>query len=167
MTTETEAATSRLGLSHLGLRVRDLPRMQAFYVDVLGLRVSDEGLSRRRGCTMVFLTGDASVHHHLVLVESDGEVGGGRLEHLAFAVGSLAGLREVRDRARAVGIQVDAVDHGNAWSLYLYDPEGNRIEAFTPAPFAMPQPYGRPFDLDVPDADIVAATRVTCTGGGG
>lgn len=160
------AATPTLSLSHIGLQVHDLPRMRAFYTEVMGMRVSDHGVSPRRGSAMLFLSGEEMVHHHLVLIDGAGAeavAGCGRLDHHAFAVGSLGVLRAMRDRARAAGISVDAVDHGCTWSLYLSDPENNRIEVFTPSRFVVPQPYGRPLDLDLSDAEIVAATQSACT----
>ncbi len=152
-------------LSHLGLRVRDLPRMLEFYASVLGLTVSDRGVSARRGQEMAFLTGDPAVHHQLALVAVPDEGAAlPKLEHLAFEVGSLADLRAVRDRAMAAGAGIRSSNHGNAWAIYFRDPEGTAVEVFAPAPFPMQQPYGQPFDLDQADAEIIAATRAL-TGG--
>jgi catechol 2,3-dioxygenase len=150
----------RVRLAHLGLLVRDMARMQAFYTTVLGLGVSDRGVSERRRQEMVFLTGDPAVHHHLVLVGAgDATLEERRLDHLAFEVATLADLRAVRDRASAAGVEIRAADHGNAWSVYFADPEGNRIEVLAVSPHVAPQPRGRPLDLDQPDACIEAETR--------
>lgn len=150
----------RVRLAHLGLLVRDVARMQAFYTAVLGLGVSDRGVSERRGQEMTFMTGDPAVHHHLVLVGAgDAAMNERRLDHLAFEVATLADLRAVRDRASAAGAEIRASDHGNAWSIYFADPEGNRVEVLAVSPHVAPQPRGRPLDLDQPDACIEAATR--------
>lgn len=155
-------ATPRHGarLSHVALRVRALGPMERFYRDVLGLSLSDEGTSARSGRDMVFLTADPAVHHQLALVEAGpGAAERPCVEHLAFEVENLAALRVVRDRARGFGLGIRTSNHGNAWAIYFADPEGNPLEVFAPAPFAMRQPFGQPFDLDQPDAAIIAATR--------
>ncbi len=148
-------------LAHAGLRARDLPRMLDFYTRVLGLGVSDRGVSARHGIEMAFLTGDPAIHHQLALV-ADENAPAGRLDHLAFVVETLDGLRAVRDRAAAAGAEIRASDHGNAWAIYFTDPEGNRVEVFAASPFEKQQPFGRPFDLDRPDVEILAATRKAC-----
>ncbi len=150
-------------LEHLGLEVRDLPRMQEFYTAVLGLSVSDRGVSERRRQEMVFMTGTPAAHHQLVLVAGEPHEGEGRrLDHIAFAVGTLAVLRVVRDLAEGTGATVRAVDHGNAWSIYFADPEGNQVEVFARSQSEMPQPFGRLLDLDQADAEIRAATQQVC-----
>lgn len=156
----TQAASARL--AHAGLRVRDLSRMAEFYATVLGLGVSDRGVSARHRVEMAFLTGDPAIHHQVALVAADENAVEGRLDHLAFAVDTLDALRAVRDRAVAAGAIIRTSDHGNAWAIYFTDPEGNRVEVFATSPFEMPQPFGRPFELDQPDADILAATRDAC-----
>ncbi|WP_144186873.1 VOC family protein [Elioraea rosea] len=151
-------------LAHLGLVVGDLARMRHFYAEVLDLAVTDSGISARRGREMVFLSGEAGVHHALMLVEGERGASGG-LDHIAFTVPSLAALRGVRDRAAACGAAgLRAADHGNAWSIYFVDPEGNAVEVFVPAPFAMTQPSSRALDLDRSDDDIIAETKRACAG---
>jgi catechol 2,3-dioxygenase len=163
MSGENQASHSierHVRLAHLGLLVRDVARMQAFYTTVLGLGVSDRGVSERRGQEMTFMTGDPAVHHHLVLVGAGhAAMEGRRLDHLAFDVATLADLRAVRDRASAAGAEIRAADHGNAWSIYFADPEGNRVEVLAVSPNVASQPRGRPLDLDQPDACIEAETR--------
>jgi catechol 2,3-dioxygenase len=51
------------------------------------------------------------------------------------------------------------ITHGNAWSIYLFDPEGNRIELYTPSPWYIEQPYGVPIDLSQSESDILAQTE--------
>ena len=51
------------------------------------------------------------------------------------------------------------VTHGNAWSCYFTDPEGNTVEAYLDTPWHVPQPHGAPFDIAAPEAEIVAWTE--------
>ncbi len=51
------------------------------------------------------------------------------------------------------------VSHGNIWSLYFTDPEGNVVECFVDSPFHVAQPYGASLDRAADDEEIAAATR--------
>jgi catechol 2,3-dioxygenase len=51
------------------------------------------------------------------------------------------------------------VSHGNAWSVYFTDPEGNGLECFVDTPFHVAQPYGDRLDLSKADDDIEHDTR--------
>lgn len=154
----------RARLSHVALQVRDLPKMQLFYTEVLGLRISDQGFAKGPGYDMVFMSADETAHHQIVLMSGASEgTGLSRVNHMAFKVGSLPALRVLRDRALALGATgVRPMDHGNAWSVYFADPEGNTLEAFLDTPFYVPQPHGRRLDLDQPDTEIVAETERAC-----
>lgn len=64
------------------------------------------------------------------------------------------GLRAIRDRALAVGKAIRTSNHGNAWAIYVTDPDGDALEVFATSPYPMQQP----FDLDAADTEIPAAT---------
>ncbi|MBL6082639.1 VOC family protein [Belnapia sp. T18] len=159
-------SVSRARLSHVALQVRDLPKMQHFYAEVLGLRVSDQGFAKGPGCEMVFMSADEAAHHQIVLMAgAPEETGPARVNHMAFNVSSLDELRSVRDRALALGAtNIRPLDHGNAWSVYFSDPEGNQLEAFLDTPFHVPQPHGRKLDLAQSDCEIMAETERACRG---
>lgn len=154
----------RAQLTHMGLYVRDLPAMTRFYTEVLGLSVADRGPGRVPGTEMVFLTADPECHHQVVLVSGRPETDGyNPINQISFTVRSLDELRAVRDRALALGASaLRQTSHGNAWSVYFRDPEGNTLEAYLDTPFHVPQPRGDALDLDRPDAEIVAATEAAC-----
>jgi catechol-2,3-dioxygenase len=66
-------------------------------------------------------------------------------------------------RVRAEGIkEFRIVTHGNAWSVYFADPEGNRVEIFVDTPWHTPQPYAEPFDIEAPVEKILAETEAIC-----
>jgi catechol 2,3-dioxygenase len=52
--------------------------------------------------------------------------------------------------------------HGNAWSCYFKDPEGNVVEAYLDTPFHVPQPHGEPLDLSKSDEEIYRETEAAC-----
>ena len=77
--------------------------------------------------------------------------------------GLAAVLVAMHARVRAEGItQFRIVTHGNAWSVYFADPEGNRIELFVDTPWHTPQPFAEPFDIEASDAAIMAQTEKIC-----
>lgn len=151
-------------LTHMGIYVRDLPRMREFYTGVLGLTVSDEGFVARLNADICFMSADPTVHHQVVLVSGRPESATySTVMQISFTVPSLSDLRAARDRALAAGAtQMRQVSHGNAWSIYFADPEGNVIEMYLDSPFHVPQPHGDPFDLDKPEAEIIAETEAAC-----
>ena len=151
-------------LTHMGIYVRDLERMCDFYGKVLGLVVSDRGHVPRFGGDIIFMSGNPQVHHQVVLVHGrPASATYTTVMQISFTVPDLAELRATRDRALALGAQnMRPVSHGNAWSIYFEDPEGNVIEVYLDSPWHVPQPHGDPLDLDKTDAQILAETEATC-----
>jgi catechol 2,3-dioxygenase len=74
---------------------------------------------------------------------------------LSFYVETLDALRRIDTKMRAQGVcDITPITHGNAWSIYASDPEGNGLEAYLDTPWHVAQPHGRPFDLNASDAEI-------------
>jgi catechol-2,3-dioxygenase len=158
----TGSPTPRLRLSHTTIAVDDLDAMLDFYCGVLGFHVNDRGtVGPLDGVEMAFLSQDPAEHHQIVLVAGEtGEHQFVMVDHLAFRTGSLADLRMIAANLAAAGIEgVIPISHGNAWSLYFTDPEGNGLECFVDSPFHVAQPYGDGLDLDQTDSEIEMATR--------
>ncbi len=149
-------------LKHLGIYVDDMERMKQFYARVFGLVVSDTGTVPRLGNrAIVFMSGAADAHHQLVLVGGkDPASGPSVVFQMSFHLQTLDDLREIRDRLIAEGApHVTTIDHGNAWSIYASDPEGNGLEAYLDTPWHVAQPHGRPFDLSQSNEAIHAMTE--------
>lgn len=149
-----------LSLSHLGLYVHDLARMEDFYTRVLEFTVTDRGqLPGAHGpVDLVFTSRDPDEHHQIVLAT-------GRPEHLPFNIinqlalraDSLATLREMHRRLVAEDAgNISPVTHGNALSVYALDPEGTRLEIFIDLPWYVDQPMRVPVDLAQDDATLMA-----------
>jgi catechol 2,3-dioxygenase len=51
------------------------------------------------------------------------------------------------------------LNHGNAWSLYFADPEGNLVECFVQSPWHTRQPVTDPLDLSLSDEEIRERTK--------
>jgi catechol-2,3-dioxygenase len=151
-------------LSHFGIHVTDIARMEDFYTRVLGLLVSDRGTLPDSGRTLVFLSRDPDEHHQLVLVTGrpPGETYN-VVNQISFKLPSLADLKSMHARLRQEGVKdFRIVTHGNAWSVYVGDPEGNRVELFVDTPWHTPQPLAEPFDIEAPTATIMAETEALC-----
>ncbi|MEZ5557122.1 MAG: VOC family protein [Pseudomonadales bacterium] len=155
------AATPRLTLAHATLAVKQFDTTMAFYRDVLGFQVTNQG-EVPGGSRMAFISQDPNNHHQIALVESSDLPSHGFVmaDHLAFRTGSLNDLRTLRDKLTSAGIEpILPICHGNAWSLYFSDPEGNGLECFVDSPFHVAQPFASGFDLDQSDEEIAAATQ--------
>jgi catechol-2,3-dioxygenase len=154
--------TPDIRFSHVGIFVTDLGAMEDFYRRVLGFTVSDRG--PLRGRELVFLTRSPDEHHQLVLVT--GRPGGGGfnvVNQISFKLPALEDLQKAHAALVAEGVgELRPVTHGNAWSVYFADPEGNRIELFVDTPWHTPQPYAEPIDLTADPDEIRRATEADC-----
>jgi catechol 2,3-dioxygenase-like lactoylglutathione lyase family enzyme len=149
--------------SHAVLYVRDLEAMIGFYRDVLGFEVSDRGPldPAAPGLEIVFLSQVATDHHQLAFVPVRGDGPPSTVDHMAFRVESLADVKAMAARlaadGRAQGLQ--ALSHGNAWSVYFRDPEGNGLEVFCDSPWHVRQPQVRPWDLETSEEELRRRTE--------
>ena len=150
-------------LAHVGIYAHDKPLLERFYTTVLGLMVTDSGQARS-GMELTFMSGNPGNHHQLVLVSGRPDTKGfNPIQQISFMVDSLADLRVVHRRALDNGAtDMRVTSHGNAWSCYFKDPEGNTVEAYLDTPFHVPQPHGGPLDLSKSDAEILRVTEETC-----
>ena len=153
----------RLTLAHSTLAARDLDTLVAFYTDVLGFHVTNRG-PVGDDVELAFLSQDPNNHHQIAMVGGvaapDPEFV--MVDHLAFRTGSLDDLRTIRANLLDSGMEMEKIHHithGNAWSLYFKDPEGNGVECFVDSPFHVSQPHGGGFDLDQSDEEIRASTE--------
>jgi catechol 2,3-dioxygenase len=152
-----------VSFSHFGIHVTDLARMEDFYTRVLGLLVSDRG-ALPGGPTLTFLSRDPDEHHQIVLVTGRPPgTGYNVVNQISFKLPTLDDLKAMHARVRAAGTkEFRIVTHGNAWSAYFADPEGNRVELFVDTPWHTPQPLAEPFDIEAPIAAIMAQTEHLC-----
>ena len=151
-----------IAFSHIGLYVTDLDAMERFYRDMLGMTVTDRGdLGDHQ---LVFLSRNPAEHNQIVLVT--GRPAGQRfttINQISFRVAGIAVLREFLERLQKLeGAAPAPVTHGNAVSLYFYDPEGNRIEFFLDTEWYCEQPLRVPIDLAQSDAEILRGIEELC-----
>ena len=124
------ASIKLAALGHVVLRVDDLDKAEAFYRDLLEIRIS----ARAPEWSMIFFT--LGQHHDFAIsaagvnagATTTNEVG---LDHVAFRVeGGLDGLRAARQKLEGAGIEVAGIDHTVTRSLYFRDPAGNGVELY-------------------------------------
>jgi catechol 2,3-dioxygenase len=144
-------------LTHIGLFTKDILILEKFYTQVLGLVVTDRGLLARMNNTpIVFLSGSENSHHQLVLAVGEPVT---VMQQLSFKVNTLDQLRAVAKRASDYGVEgFRPWDHGNAWSVYFFDPQGNLVEVYMDTIFHVAQPHGRALDLGLSDQEILNHT---------
>ena len=151
-----------LTFSHVGLWVTDLEAMRDFYTDVLGFVQTDRGPI---GDTeLVFLSQATSDHHQLVLAKGrPHDVSFTTVNQISYKLDSLETLQAVHADIVSKPVKdLVQISHGNAWSIYFRDPEGNRIELFVDTPWYTPQPCREPLDLTKPAAQIRKETEDYC-----
>ncbi len=127
----TESEWLRIG--GVGLAVRDLGRVEAFYREVLGF-----GVVERTADTVRLGAGGAGIlelfHQPTALPDAPATAG---LFHTAFLLPSRADLGRWLAHAGRLRQALDgAADHLVSEALYLSDPEGNGVEVYADRPRA-------------------------------
>ncbi len=115
-------------LGEVALRVNNLPEMQRFYQEVLGLEV----LGGSGGAVLLKVADDFGGHIQVLgLFDRSVPVGPERttIDHIAFTI-ALEDYAPEKARLESLGLAVEAKDHDWVkWrSLYFHDPEGNEVE---------------------------------------
>lgn len=150
--------------SHFGIYVTDLERMVAFYTEVFDLTITDRGEGRTFKNTLVFTSASPDQHHQLVL--ASGRPAGATFStvmQISFMVPGIQYMRDIWKKAEARGAtSIRGLNHGNALSVYMLDPEGNTVEVYVDTPFYVAQPHGDPLDLSQSDEDIMRETAAIC-----
>jgi catechol 2,3-dioxygenase-like lactoylglutathione lyase family enzyme len=146
-------------ISHIGIFVTDIAKMRDFYTRLLGFKVMDSG-EMKNGQHLTFLSKDPKDHHQIVLVSGRAPGTPSTINQLTFRVASIKDVRFMHDLLVANKVEgIDPVDHGNAWSVYFRDPEGNRLEFFCDTPWYVAQPRREALDFSLSDAEIEETTR--------
>lgn len=123
------------GIDHVVLRVRDLERARAFYMDVLGCALE----RRQEEIGMIQLRAGGQL---IDLVDLNGKIGlkggaapgeeGRNMDHLCLTVADFD-IDAAADHLRRHGVEPGETGErfgasGKAMSLYLTDPDGNGLE---------------------------------------
>ena len=133
-------------LTHLGFYVTDVDAVAAFYTGFMGMVITDCG--EAAGRKWVFMSRNPREHHQVVIASGRPEGSFQQINQISFRVPDLATLRQWHANATAAGAdKLEAVTHGNSWSIYFQDPEGNRIEMYASSRWYVSQPMRVPVDM--------------------
>ena len=146
------------GLGHVGIFADDFMKQRDFYSRVIGLQIADENLERG----MCFMSSDpVSEHHEFVVMQGrQSSADTKTIQQISFKVPTIQDMRDYKARLEQENITIERiVSHGNAFGMYFFDPEGNRVELYYRTGFPVPQPHGDPIDLARSDAELIADAR--------
>lgn len=152
-----------LKFSHVGIMVTDLARMTDFYSRILGFPVTDHGLLHGK-IPITFMSRDPADHHQIALVQARpaGQTDS-VVNQISFRLPDLDALKRLRQALLKEGFTKHrCVTHGNAWAVYVHDPEGNQVELFVDSDWYIEQPCSLPVDLDRPTDEILRASETFC-----
>ena len=120
-------------IGHVVLAVHDPATSAKFYVDKLGMELVNHYSDPAHGLEMVFLS-FGTLHHDIALIKvpQDAPVGNPGFSHTALVIdGGEKELAQMYRQLKERQVQVElTADHGLSRSLYLHDPEGNRLEIY-------------------------------------
>jgi catechol 2,3-dioxygenase len=155
---------SRPTPAHFGIYVTDLDKMVAFYTEVFELSITDTGVGKTFKNKLVFTSASADQHHQLVIASGrPADAKFSTVMQLSFVVPDIQAMRDIWAKAEARGATgIRGLNHGNALSVYLSDPEGNTVEVYVDTPFYVEQPHGDPLDLSKTDEEILRETEAIC-----
>lgn len=141
------------GLGHVGLYVSDFERSLDFYTRVLGLKASDVDWQRR----YAFLSAHPEEEHHEVfLMDAPDKVAPEGVQQASFRCASLDDVLAFRQVFADEQVRIDQeITHGNAVSIYFFDPDGYRLEVYWKAPREVHPPFLAPIDLAQSTGDIM------------
>jgi len=150
-----EPTISKLG--HVGIYVNDLEAEREFYRDVVGLKITDEDLD----IGLVFFSARPDEHHEFLLSRGREAAAGVRLiQQMSFRCPTLEDVLAYHRRFKENGVRVHrSVSHGNAVSIYFFDPEGNRCEVYWDTGLVARQPHMEIIDLDTSADELMDHIR--------
>lgn len=145
---------------HFGIHVYDLDAMVDFYCRMFGFVVSDYSVEDH--LQIAFLTASPDDHHQVVLIggRAEGIESKDLLNQISYKADGLEEVVNVYKKARSLGLRdVEPVSHGNSWSCYFRDPEGNRQEVYCDTPWYVTQPHFTLMNFDQPVDALRAETE--------
>ena len=139
---------------------RDVQNDRRRIIRCLGARLLPHDLARRA----IQRRNHSAEHHQIVLVDGRSEDSNfNPINQISFFVQDLEELQTFYLMVKAAYVSdLQPITHGNAWSVYFRDPEGNRIEVYTHTPWYVNQPLREPLDLRLSIQEIQENTEAVC-----
>lgn len=141
------------GLGHVGFFVSNFERSLDFYTRVIGLKPSDVDWERR----FAFLSAHPEEEHHEVfLMDAPDQVDPKGMQQVSFRCASMEDVLAFKNVFAEEQVPIDIeVTHGNALSIYFFDPDGYRLEVYWKVPREVHPPFQVPIDLTKSKDDIL------------
>jgi|TARA_Y100001947_G_scaffold60078_1_gene50570 extradiol dioxygenase family protein len=122
-------------LDHIGLRVKDVEASLRFYSELLGLKAErvDEWRKGEIGFPSVRLNADTLIDFFLSEKKVDNENKEINQDHFCLVI-EPTDMEHLKTRLEELGVRIHAGPgkrwgaHGDATSLYMYDPDQNVVE---------------------------------------
>lgn len=161
--------TPRIAMAHVGYRAADLEALTDFYTRVLGYAVTGRGrmdaIGKEPARDYVYLSRDPAEHHQVILTDGRDLSVPSSVNQLSLRVTSLDELRHMEKVIEAEGDNITSrrdTCHGNSFSIYFGDPEGNIVELAVESVWYVPAPHGAPLDLSLKDDELIAWAEDHC-----
>lgn len=167
-TSPTTEAPPRIAMSHVGFYAIDLDGLTDFYTKVLGYAVSGKGrmdaIGAKPACDTVYLTRDPGEHQQVILCSGRAPDTPSSVQQLSLRITSLSELRRLEKVLKEEpGVSaIQYTNHGNAFSIYFADPEGNRVELAVESVWYVPAPSAWRLDLSLSDEELIRVTGERC-----
>jgi catechol 2,3-dioxygenase len=154
--------------AHCGFKVDDMDAMITFYDDVLGYAVTGRGFMPPIGSEpereYTYLSRDPGEHHQVILISGRDLDAPTSVNQLSLRIMSLDELRRMESELEAhpdIG-PLRKTCHGNSFSIYFPDPEGNVVELAVESVWYVPAPHGAPLDLSLSDQELIGWAEGHC-----
>lgn len=153
----------KVKFSHLGIMVTNMEKMIDFYSRILGFPITDRGMLHGT-VPITFMSRDPSEHHQIALIQGRPETQTeSAINQISFRLADIDSLKRLREALINEGFTKHrTVTHGNAWALYVHDPEGNQVELFVDSDWYIEQPCSLPVDLTLPTEVILRQSEEFC-----
>lgn len=143
-------------LRHLGIYAYDVDTLVPFYERWFNMVVADIGIGST-GDKVAFMSADPTEHHQLAIATGR-QANTPGFNQVSFLLDTLEELVDLTRAFQREGVQIlQQKNHGNSWSIYVADPEGNRLEIYAYSPWYVSQPVWWPMDMLVSSAEDIRA----------
>ena len=159
--------SARLSWSHALVLVHNFDAMIDFYTDLLGFHITDRDMTPDGTKELVFMSQSETEHHQIAFLSGKPDDFSDRPPHLtpnktnhfAFRVDNLTDVKEWWSKLSTDERVQGAMpwSHGNTYSVYFFDPDGNGVEVFCDTEWHVAQPSGASWDPNESDEEIHAS----------
>jgi catechol 2,3-dioxygenase len=165
---DNNLAPPQIAQAHCGFQVADMDAMVEFYDTILGYAVTGRGtmpaIGQEPEREYAYLSRDPGEHHQVILVSGRDIDAPTSVNQLSLRILSLDELRRMErdlEAHPAVG-KLRKTCHGNSFSIYFPDPEGNVVELAVESVWYVPAPHGAPLDLSWSDQELIEWAEDHC-----